>query len=121
MSERDFSMAHHGSIELGESKERIDYSRFGLEKDWYAEDESLNEVLDSIREGHMPKEQTQEFYNMFCEEQNESIPDQEEGPTTAELEQAKKLGRIALSLREAITETYPGIELNTNEFADEIY
>lgn len=119
--ENRFSLEHHGMQEIEPSKERIDYSKFDLESDWYAEDESLNEVLESIREGDRSKEQAVELYNMFSEEQNMSIPDQDEGPTTAELEHSKKLGRIALALREAITETYPGAELKSSEFANEEY
>lgn len=116
-----FSMEHHGTNEIEPPKDRIDYSKFDLEKDWYEEDESLNEVLDSIREGDMTADQAKELYAMFSEEQNMSIPDQDEGPTTAELEHARKLGRIALALRDAITETHPGIELTHNEFANEEY
>ncbi len=107
MYERDFGSEHYQTEELKSPENRYDYSKFNLENDWFDNDETVEEVIDSIKEGVISEEDAQSLYVMINEQAIMSEPDQEEGPTTNEKEHYQKLVYTATAVYNAIREVIP--------------
>lgn len=120
MHERDFS--EEREVQNLESYESVnDYSKYGLENDWFNDPEAVEGIMEAIKDKTISERDVSDLYAKFHAKVNETNPDPSEDLTFEEVQDQKRLNEIANNILIAATSAYPNIALEGSMFKDEVY
>lgn len=89
-----------------------DYSEYGLENDWFKNESTVEEVIDSIKNKELTANKVAELYMQFHHHVDRENPEESQADDFEKISLSKQMNKVANEIFIAAKDAYPNIKLD---------